>query len=759
MRDEAALPIPYAHVMLKGTNNGTTTDEFGSFELFRVSPGSHTLVVSAVGYERMEQPVTVDASGNATVELIVKTSSTELTGVTISGQKRRISSVTKTLTPIENLPISVQLVEQELIQQQQIFDIRDAVKNVSGVTVTGSYNGGYAYFSSRGFNMNNWSNFRRNGMFIWNMGNHFNDNIERVEILKGPSSILFGDVAPGGIMNFVTKKPLNYDYGRVELRLGEYGLFRPTFDLSGPLNEKGNVLYRMNATYESSESFRDVVESEALMFAPAITWNINSKLSWNVEATYKLDNRIGDPGLISPDGTFEGLRELPISTFLGEPRAPYQFSDKSLFSTLNYYLNDNWLVRNTTYYTRTDRVANNIYLDAVRMDDNGLIPRSQYAFSQYFEGWGSTVDFVGQFTAGSVRHEVVVGAEINNNRSRFTDGISTVLRNDIDPFEPVYNQSLLYVDTTAWAGSRFFYERMGVYAQDQVSLFEDRLHIMAGLRLNVSTTGNLYDNPETAPENDEPTRDTPLSPRFGILYKPLKQLSVYGSYTNSYEQNGPDWINPSVSIGPTPAQQVEVGTKLSLLQDKLGITLAAFDIVKEDIYGWIDTEAAPDFDYISFSEAEAYATYQGGEHRSRGLELDVNGQLAEGLTVVATAAYIEATIVEDPAYASGNELGGTPRYSSSLWAHYTLPITSKVKFNVGYGAFYRSGFFLDPFNDPAGEVEPFWSMDASAGLEYDGLSLRVNVTNFTNNEGYLASYGVYEPLWTRRTLLSLAYTF
>lgn len=153
----------------------------------------------------------------------------------VYGQKRQIASITKTPTPLIDLPISVQLIDRKLIEQQQITDVRDAIKNVSGITVTGTYGDGYAMFNGRGFSMNFNSNFRWNGILMQTNGRLYGDNIERIEILKGPASIQYGDVAPGAVMNFVSKKPLDYDYRRFELKVGEYGFFRPTLDLSGAL--------------------------------------------------------------------------------------------------------------------------------------------------------------------------------------------------------------------------------------------------------------------------------------------------------------------------------------------------------------------------------------------------------------------------------------------------------------------------------------------------------------------------------------------
>lgn len=762
VQDSTGRPAEYVNVGIEGTPLGAATDERGKYIIYNVPAGAQTVVATAVGFEPMRRKIAVQAGTSNKTDFTLVQSIEELNEVVVTGQKRRTSTVTKTMTPLENLPISVQIVGEELMHQQQITDVRDAVKNISGVTATGTYNGGYTYYSSRGFDMSNWSNFRRNGMFIWNMGHHFNDNIAQIEVLKGPASILYGDVAPGGIINFVTKKPLAYDYRRAEVKVGEYGLFRPTVDLSGPIGS-GAVRYRLNATYETSQSFRDEVENETIMLAPTLAWQITPALEWTVEATYKHDDRVGDPGLVSPDGTFEGLQRLDIGTFLGEPNATYTFEDKSLFSTLDYFVSDQWKLSNTTYYTRTDRTPYNIYLSGTSADANGMLERSQYYFHQWFDGWGSTLDLTGSFATGPLAHEVVIGGDYMYNDSRFTNGVSRTLETDINVFDPEYDEAVLEEDPMEWSNSVFFYQRFGIFAQDQIQLFQDRVHILLGLRFNVTETGNKYDNPSDAPEGYETNTDRPFSPRLGLVYKPMDWLSLYGSYAESYEMNGSDWIDPSIFVPPTTAEQFEVGAKTSLLGEQLGVTLSAFRINKRDVYWFINTDEAPGFDFISFSAEQGYATYQGGLHRSQGLELDVNGRITNNWSVNATAAYIDATVEEDPAFEAGNQLGGTPRESASLWTRYAFDETvwsgRLDGLEVGYGLYYRGSFYQSATNDPAAEVDAFTSMDAMIGYTYGAVTARLNVTNVTNNEGYLTNFGVYEPLWVRRAVLSLAARF
>ncbi len=768
--DAAGRPVPHAQLAVFGPDSapprGAAVDAEGRFAVRDLPAGRYRVRVTALGY-LPEERADVAADG-APLAVTLRERGAALAGVRVVGQKRRTSTVTKTPVPLEDLPISVQIVGTELMREQQAIDLRDVVRNVSGVTPTGTYNGGYVYYNSRGFSMNNWSNFRRNGMMVWNMGHHFADNVEQVEVLKGPASIQYGDVAPGGILNFATKQPQAAASRRLETKFGQYGLVRPTVDVNQPLNASGTLLSRLNATYERSRSFRDQVTSEAVMLAPTLAWRPTSRVSWTVEGTYKRDRRVGDPGIISPDGTFAGLARVPVSRFLGEPSARYEFADAGLYSTLGVALRPSWRLQNVTYYSDTRRAPNNIYLEATEADANGLVPRSQYSFRQWFRGGGTSVDLIGDVAAGPFRHRLVVGADYMFNASRFTNGIDAPLDRAISIEAPRYGEATLGEAPVDWNTSRFFYERRGLYVQDQVGVLDDRVQLLLGARYNVTSTGNKYDAPADAPDGYAAPVDRLVSPRVGLVVKPRRWLSLYGSYAESYEMNGPDWIDPTIVIGPTAADQVEAGAKASLLGDRLGVTLSAFRIAKQGIYGYVDTETRPSFPTVAFDSAGKYATYQGGTHRSRGVELDVNGRLAGTLTVNATASLIDARVVQDPAYAAGNRLEGAAREIANLWLHYTVParvlpaagpLARLAGLELGWGGFYRGRFYQTTVNDPDNLVGAFRSMDVTLGYRFGGVRARLNVSNVTNAVGYTSSFGVYEPLWVRRALLSLSTTF
>lgn len=756
VRTAEGQPAAFVTVSLKNSDNRTATNEDGVYNLFNVPLGTQTLVFSATGFTELEKEVNVGGEQVITVDIQLGQSARELSQVVVTGQKRRSSTVTKTNIPLLDIPMSIQVIDQQIIRQQAAFDMKDIVRNVSGINQTGSYNGGYQYFNSRGFDMNNWTNFRRNGTLLWNMGNHYADFYESVEFLKGPSAILYGDVAPGGIINFVTKKPLPYHYGRADLRIGQYGLVRPAIDLSGPLNKKGNLLYRLNTSYERSNSFRDVVNNETVMAAPALTWNISPKASWTVEYNYKNDKRVGDPGLVSPDGTFDGLRRISHKTFLGEKDATYTYRNSALFSQFKFYLSKQWYVQQTSSLMRTTRTPLNIYVNN-DADAQGNVSRYQYFFRQRFDTRTAMLDLVGELATGPVRHKLLVGADVVDDNIRMGGFLQNDLAGTINLFNPVRGNTGLKPLPMQWDSTASFTGRVGVYVQDQISFWKDRVHVLVGARYNRYVSGTRYDDAADKPADYTEVVERPVVPRFGLVFKPANNVSVYSSFAESYEVNGFDWINPAKQVAPTFGRQWEAGVKADLLQKRLGVTLSAFSIDKENAYNWGVSATQPTFDYISWTADDGgWYTYQAKLHRSRGLELDINGKITDNFNILATGSYIKAEVVNDIVYPKGSWLSNQPREMFSVWANYKFTRLLK-NLTLGYGIFYKGKFYADYTNDPGGKVPANYTMDAAMGYSWKQWSAQLNVSNFTNRLSYLGAFGAWEPQWTRRAVLTLSY--
>ena len=217
--DENNFPIAFALVNLQGTEFATTTDELGTF-LLKADAGEYILHAQFIGYTNYDTTITIVANQTISINLKLISNVELLNSVEVNGMKTKSATATRTLMELQDVPQSIQVVGQRLINQQGAFDMASIAKNLTGLNFTGNYSGAgsYQFFNARGFDLVNSQNYRWNGVMVWNLGNNYGDNIEQIEFLKGPTSILYGDVSPGGILNFVTKKPLSQFYFNAEIK-------------------------------------------------------------------------------------------------------------------------------------------------------------------------------------------------------------------------------------------------------------------------------------------------------------------------------------------------------------------------------------------------------------------------------------------------------------------------------------------------------------------------------------------------------------
>ena len=353
---------------------------------------------------------------------------------------------------------------------------------------------------------------------------------------------------------------------------------------------------------------------------------------------------------------------------------------------------------------------------------------------------------------------MLVGADWTNHRSHAGRSVEAPIPGGINLFEPEYGEAEYTPVPAEMDPTLLETRRVGLYAQDQASLWDDRVHLLLGVRLNRFRDGLRAAEGQPAPEAED-VRERLLSPRLGLVVKPAEWLSTYASYSESYEVNGMDWIDPSVAIRPTYGRQWEAGLKGDLLGRRLGVTLSAFRIAKSDVYGWADIpeSGVPAF-ALAADTVGGYFTYGGATHRSRGVELDVSGRVTDRLLITGAAALTDATIVEDPAYAAGNRLSNTPRETLNAWANYRLsgPLEGA---DVGAGFFYKGRFYGSDDNAPGGVVPANHTVDLSAGYERGAQRLQVNVRNVTDRTSYLGGFGSWEPLPPRSVVLTASTRF
>lgn len=344
------------------------------------------------------------------------------------------TTATKTDTPLRDIPQSIQVVPRQVLEDQRVIRVGDALQNVSGVNNRGSYSGYEESIYIRGFRVDTFQGgYFRDGIRQFLFGFPETANLERIEVLKGPASILFGQAEVGGIINLVTKKPLREPYYFLEGTIGNYDTYRGAIDLSGPLNDSETLLYRLNVFYENAGSFRDFVDSDRLFIAPVITWNISPNTSLTIDAEFTDDSRTMDDGI---PAIGDRPADIPISRFLSEPFSNFDKKEYSVGYVFNHRFNDNLSVRNAfraqwvypeRYYPLADSLD----------EDTGELSRYAYWAGGEYGNFSTQTDLIGKFTTGSIQHQLLFGFEYSKTTENPNFQVNLTYPS-INIFDPVY---------------------------------------------------------------------------------------------------------------------------------------------------------------------------------------------------------------------------------------------------------------------------------------------------------------------------------
>ena len=653
---------------------------------------SDTVTVERPGSRTADEPLQLDP---ITVEGKAESAYGPVEGYKAS----RSATATKTDTPIIDVPQSIQVVPREVIEDQKATSLADVAKNVSGVQASGTFGNRAEALRVRGFEQ---FAFTADGMpssqfFV----ESFLDlaNVERVEVVKGPASVIYGQGEPGGRVNLVTKKPLDEARYAADVTAGGFGFVRPTIDLSAPITDDKSVKVRLNAAYQREGSFRDFfVDSERKFFAPVGTWEISPKTRLTVSGQYAEQRNQFDRGVVALGN---GVADVPNSRYLGEKFSTFEANQTRLRYLLEHNFNDAWSVRNSTRFL----VGNSIRFSA---DPRGLLAdnrtlRRRTAFQESdnreirFQN-----DIVGKLGGDLVRHDVLFGFEAARAERKVRSAAGALA--PIDIFNPVYGAGPGPLGAFVTTDNSI--NLIGVYLQDQVSIGR-RWRFLVGGRFDRAALRNEFNSAATEKTEGK------FSPRGGVVFKPADAVSVYASYSQSF--------NPKVGTTfdgtpyrPETGEQFELGVKTEFFNRRLSIAAAAFQLTRENVL-------TSDPNNPGFS-------LQTGEQRSRGLELDIAGEIAPGWKVIASGALIEAEITEDNTFEPGNRIGNVPEVSGSLWTTYEFQRDGLKGLGFGAGFFAvgeRKGDLANTF-----EANGYIRTDATVFYNYrDKVKAQLNVEN------------------------------
>jgi len=620
----------------------------------------------------------------------------------------RASTATRTDTPLRNIPQSIQVIPQPVIEDQQAITLQELLRNAAGVApgpnqINAS---NLESFFIRGFNQRT---LFRNGFPTRSTGPQDLAGVERVEILRGPASVLFGQIEPGGLVNVVTKRPLSEPFYQVSGQVGSYEFYRPSFDISGPLTEDESVLYRLNLAYTNADSFRDFVESERIYVAPVVSFRFSENTSLVLDLEYLDDRRTWDEG-VPVIGDRPG--DVPISQFFGDPDDFRHVQDIFTGYELRHQLSQDWELRNAFRYHNFQLDREYLFIGSLQAD-NRTLNREFVRQATETEEFNLITDITGEFSTGSIDHVLLIGLDLR--RQTLSGGGVFGPATPIDIFAPV-NDSPMPTDLGEF-DSREVTEWAGLYIQDQISLL-DNLDLLVGGRFDiVSQSSEDFINPD----NNASQQDEAFSPRVGLVYRPIEPVSLYASYSRSFNPESGFTADGS-PFDPTRGEQFEVGVKTELRDGRLSSTLAFYDLRRQNIV--VNDPDNPGFDI------------QVGEQRNRGVEFDISGEILPGLNLIANYTYIDSVFEDASDFFDDTRPNNVPKHSGSLWLAYEFQEGDLQGLGLGAGAF----FVGDRPGDRTYFLPAYTTVDLAGWYEFSlgnsDARVQLNIKNLFDTEYY-----------------------
>ncbi|MEG1402472.1 TonB-dependent receptor [Bacteroides sp.] len=765
--DETNNPLPAASILIEGTTFGSTTRNNGRFFIKDLPKGTYRVKASFVGYA--SQTKTINFNGRNTINLTFTLLPDEnlLSTIEVFGERHtqptKLDIVTRMpLRPSEQIQ-SISVISDKSITEQGALTVTDAVKNVPGVTLFGSYGGVRESMSIRGYRG---VPILKNGVRIdsdFRTGSALSEmqGVESVQVVKGSAAVTQGvgnDLgSAGGVINVVTKTPKFVNQGDVTVRAGSWGLLRPTFDVQTVLDKNDRVAFRMNGAYERADSYRAKVHSNRVYVNPSFEWRPDDKTSITLEMDYLNDNRTPYTSSVNLSAsTTEDLYKMPYNKFLGfvndnvenktltyAARITRQLTDN--FSLRAAYFNSSYKVDNTSTSVKT--VVNEEYNRRQRNISRSLRDDKNSTFQ---------LDFIGKdvFT-GSIKHTFQVGFDYKQTTLSTTEyGEFTI--DTIDVLAPTISNTLpraiRFKPGTPVVSSSSSY---GIMAQE-VMTFNKYLKAILGLRYSyISSLGNTDAGPVTGDA---------WNPMLGIMVTPIRNINLFGSYTTTTSLRAAAYrMENGDEIGPSDTRQFEVGIKSDWLNNRLRFNLTYFDIITKNL------------SYATYREGTTQLTGyydKAGDLSRKGIEVELTGSILENLQVMMGYAYLDTKYRNSPAFEDGSAPINTPKHTANAWVQYSVRKGWLKRLSAGVGVYYVGARPVDDFGlKPNGhgsligakpfDMPAYTTVNAQLGYNLGAFTARVYMNNLFDALGYNSYYrgGYINQIDPRNFSAAVTYAF
>ncbi|MBJ8498024.1 TonB-dependent receptor [Acinetobacter oleivorans] len=627
------------------------------------------------------------------------------------------STATKGLMQLKDVPQIVNVVPKQVLREQTVTSMQGALQNVAGLSFSVG-DGQRDQVMIRGFSAitdNYVDGIRDDALYFRDMS-----NVERIEVLKGPASVLYGRGSAGGLVNKINKKPMDESLREVSLIGGTTGQRRAEVDVNEKVAE--NVKVRLTGAVEDSDGYRDQAFLKRQAVAPSLQWDISDKTKLLIQADYLHDDRLADQGFPTDPITGKPVKTNP-KTFYGALNGKEvgdvdtEISSQTI--SLDHEFNDNLkyhgAVRHYNYSldrqysvdSHQDSAKNKLPADQIQLTQNKRLRNEDGVYVQQ--------ELSSLFNTGFLKHNTLIGAEYSKQHK--DELVWSKARQITNIFNPeLENWAPLDTSVAAETNNSNTFENYGIYLQDLMTV-TDQLKVLVGLR---------YDNLSQDRNNKVKSQilnrtDNTYSPRIGVVYQPVSNISLYTSYNRSFQPLADSFVlyKNSDDLSPTKTENIEVGAKWDV-NDQLNVTLALFEMSQTNIQN--QDPANPNQALLA------------GEQKTKGVELSLTGQLTDQLSVLAGYSYMDGKIEKSAIGLTGNRSALTPNNTANLWLKYQI----NDHWYAAVGGRGESSRFSAPDNK---NVLPGYAVvNAALGYQSERYDVNLNLNNLFDRDYFVSGH-------------------
>lgn len=775
-------PLVGATISIDGTQTATSTDANGEFLLKNISAKRVRVTTSFIGYKHDSQEIQINPNGDVVLNFELKPDNT-LAEVEVFGERfkqpEKLDVITRMpLRPSEQIQ-SISVISEKVIAEQGALTVTDAVRNVPGVTLFGSYGGVRESMSTRGYRgvpvLKNGvridSDFRTAAITSDMQG------VESIQVIKGTAAITQGigdDLgSPGGVINVVTKTPKFVNAGEVGIRTGSWGQFRPTFDVQSVLDKNKTVAFRLNGAYERSDSYRTKISKNRVYINPSLEWRPDDKTTVTLELDYLNDDTTPDRGTVNlAADSVNALYKMPHNKFLGFETDNVNTKILTYAARFNRQLTSNLSLR-AAYFSATNETDNTGAGALAKVKGEPLNIRNRTLARSGRDDKNSTfqLDLIGRdMYTGSIKHTFQLGFDYKEtdlsttsyalqtkNDKGETIGVSVIDQIDVEkeisnviPMDKFPNGLFFTAATPVKSNSSNY----GIMAQEVMTVNE---YVKAILGLRYS-----YGKSNSGTSTGSITGDA-WNPMFGLMVSPTRNINLFGSYTTTTSLRSAANQRPDGStIGASTSKQWEFGVKSDWLNNRLRFNFTYFHINNSNLAYNIyneDGSASPYYDLA-------------GDLKRQGVEVELSGRILPNLQVMLGYAYLDAGYEHSPAYMDGSAPMNAPKHTANGWVQYIVNKGALKNLSLGVGVYYVGDRPVNEYtkktvihNTEPG-VKPFdmpayTTVNAQIGYTYAKVTARVFFNNIFDDLGYNSYYrgGYINQIDPRNFAASLSYRF